>query len=165
MKNTLLTIFFAFTIFSHGYPQEESFQVEKAFDFWIGEWTVSWQGKDLKRVAGTNKVAKILDGNVIQEHFENPSNGFKGTSISVYSPQTNTWHQAWADNQGGYFDFVGEVTEKERIFIMPEENENGLKYRMIFEDITTDSFIWKWQSKKKEDDDWSTLWQIDYVRQ
>ena len=36
---------------------------EQQFDFWLGEWDVSWgEGQ-----GGTNRVDKILDGKVIRE--------------------------------------------------------------------------------------------------
>ncbi|WP_235297684.1 trypsin-like serine protease [Portibacter marinus] len=138
--------------------------VENLFDFWVGEWEVSWISNDSTRIVGTNTVLKILDGKVIQENFNDPSRNFKGTSISVLNTADNAWHQAWAYNQGGYYEFVGERQGEDRIFKTKNEDERGATYRMIFTDIKPDSFTWKWQGIKEGLDDWKTVWEIDYVR-
>ncbi len=88
------------------------------FDFWEGKWSASWQEGD-KLGKGTNKLTWIMGGKVLQENFqilEGQSKGFIGGSLSVFQPQTNTWRRAWADNQGGYFDFIGDFEGDKRIF-------------------------------------------------
>src|SRR5262245_24053055 len=89
--------------FAKSHAQEE----QKWFDFWVGDWEVTWDEQGGKQGHGKNHVTKILDNAVIQENFkaeEGGSKGYLGTSISVYNPQTKTWHQGYADNQGAYFD-------------------------------------------------------------
>ena len=79
------------------------------------EWTDS-NGNEGK---GTNHIFKVLDGKVIEENFEiteGSQAGFKGKSLSVYNPFSNKWHQAWADNQGGYYDFHGVVEGDKKMF-------------------------------------------------
>jgi len=136
----------------------------RAFDFWVGDWEVSWIGSDSTRIIGSNTVAKILDGKVIQENFVDPSRNFKGTSISVFNPQTKQWHQAWADNNGGYYEFIGEVDGDDRIFKTEAKDKRGAIYRMIFTEIEKDSFIWKWQGIRSGWDKWKTVWEINYKR-
>lgn len=142
----------------------DTYTLENAFDFWVGEWEVSWMAADSTLVKGTNKIIKILDGKVIQEYFTDPSRNFKGTSISVFNPKTQEWHQAWADNQGGYYDFIGELEGDKRIFKTKEKDARGAIYRMVFLDITKDSFIWKWQGIRDGWEDWKTVWEINYTR-
>jgi hypothetical protein len=76
------------------------------FDFWLGNWQVSWKNADGSVGKGTNHIARILDGRVIEERFEedaaDPAPQLKGQSLSVRDP-AGLWHQAWADNQGGFF--------------------------------------------------------------
>ena len=106
----------------------------KWFDFWIGDWEVSWEeGDSLGR--GANTITATLDGTVIQENFRihtGQSKGFKGTSIFVFDPRAKTWHQAWADNQGGYFDFTGELQGENRVFKTDfmERGDVRMLYRM-----------------------------------
>jgi hypothetical protein len=68
-----------------------------AFDFCVGEWELSWELADGSKGSGTNLIEKTLDGVVIQENFRalnGAYSGMKGTSISVYNPQTQVWKQA-----------------------------------------------------------------------
>ena len=53
-------------------------QPENQFDFWLGNWDVTW-GEDDK---GTNRIEKILDGKIIQENFTAPD--LIGMSVSAY---------------------------------------------------------------------------------
>jgi len=122
MKNlTIITmLFFSTNIFSQNFENQE-----RAFDFWVGNWDLEWVGKENQIMKGTNNIVKILDGTVLQENFEDPTSGFKGTSISVYNKKKNEWHQAWADNQGGYYNFIGEINGDTRIFKTIPKKING----------------------------------------
>ncbi len=163
MKSLTLSIslFITATIFS----QDTSNQ-ENAFDFWVGNWSLEWIGKDSTIIKGTNIITKTLDAKVIKENFENPSTGFKGTSISVYNTKTKTWHQAWADNQGGYYNFIGEINGNKRIFkTLPKKvNDNIVIQRMVFYDITPTKFIWDWESTKDGGKTWKLNWRINYTK-
>src|SRR5215212_1955962 len=67
----------------------------RQFDFWIGEWDVTWDGG-----GGTNSIRAILDGHVIEERFHSSDLPLQGMSLSVYSPQLGQWEQTWVDSQG-----------------------------------------------------------------
>ncbi len=137
-----------------------------AFDFWVGRWNVHWFAQDGSRVEGTNVVEKTLDGKVLLEHFEDPSNNFKGTSISVFRVADSTWRQAWADNQGGYFDFTGEIVGQTRIF-RTHAGAAGIDsafQRMRFYDILPGSFTWDWEGTRDGGRTWKLLWRIYYSR-
>jgi hypothetical protein len=138
--------------------------VESAFDFWVGHWNLHWFTKDSVRVDGTNEIGKILDGKVLQEYFEDPTTDFRGTSISVFRPSDSTWRQAWADNQGSYFDFIGEVDGDTRIFRTHGPGADSAYQRMRFHDITPDAFIWDWEGTRDGGRTWNPLWRIFYER-
>jgi len=76
------------------YGQSLTEQDSTLFDFWIGEWDLTWTNAEGKIDKGTNHITKILDGKVIQENFSDAAGKFKGTSISVYDRRKKTWHQA-----------------------------------------------------------------------
>lgn len=135
------------------------------FDFWIGEWSATWSNADGSPGKGKNHIVKILDDKVIQENFEDES-GFKGTSISVYNPSQKKWRQAWADNQGGYFDFEGELSDGKKIFKTKMHEANGKQYmsRMLFYDIKTDAFTWDWEKTEDGGKTWALQWRIQYAR-
>jgi len=138
----------------------------KSFDFWVGNWDLEWVGKDQQIMKGTNSIVKILDETVLQENFEDSISGFKGTSISVYNKKKNTWHQAWADNQGGYYNFVGEINGNKRIFktIPKEINGKTIIQRMVFYNITPTSITWDWESSLDNGKNWKLLWNIKYKK-
>jgi len=155
-----------FLIFPVAAAQAQGVPPESAFDFWVGRWNVHWFTADGARVDGTNLIEKTLDGMVLQEHFEDTTNSFKGTSISVFRTSDSTWRQAWADNQGGYFDFVGEVEGETRIFRTHRGGGeiDSTMQRMRFYDITTTSFTWDWEGTRDAGTTWKLLWRIFYER-
>jgi len=140
------------------------------YDFWVGTWDAEWDEGNGKKGRGINRIEKTLDGKVLQENFEileGQSAGFKGTSISVYQTQRKKWKQAWADNQGGYYDFEGKVDGSKRIFqTQVRQLEDGRKFtqRMVFYNIKKDSFTWDWESSVNGGEDWTLNWRIRYTR-
>ncbi|HEY8879360.1 MAG TPA: hypothetical protein VIN03_17450, partial [Roseateles sp.] len=79
------------------------------FDFWVGDWQVTWKNADGSPGKARNRVRKILDGKVIEEDFESDpavTPRLLGRSLSVLD-SGGVWRQAWADNQGGFFALVG----------------------------------------------------------
>ena len=68
----------------------------QAFDFWIGNWSVTNQAGV---VLGTNRIEKLQDNCVLQEHWTG-SSGSTGTSINFFNSLTKQWEQLWVDNQG-----------------------------------------------------------------
>ena len=143
---------------------------QEYFDFWIGEWDVSWDEGDGTRGRGTNTIQKVLDGTVIKENFEiteGQNSGFKGTSISVYQPRFSRWKQAWADNNGGYYDFTGKIDGNKRIFqtdVIELEDGRQFTQRMVFYDITEESLTWDWESSEDGGETWNLNWMIFYER-
>ena len=163
MKKSIL-IFFVLIAFGTN-AQTKSLADSSLFDFWVGKWDLSWSNGDGTKGSGTNTIEKILDGKVIQENFVDVK-GFKGTSISVYNSTRKTWHQAWADNQGGYYDFDGDVDGDKRIFKTKGRVINGNTYiqRMVFYNITQQSMVWDWELSKDGGKTWELQWRINYVR-
>lgn len=139
------------------------------FDFWVGTWTASWDEGNGVEQLGTNTIEKQLDGKVLVENFRitsGKSAGFKGTSISVFQHRFNRWKQAWADNQGGYFDFEGAFDGDKRIFQTEVSNRGGkqVQQRMIFYDIKEDSMTWDWERSEDGGETWNLAWRIFYER-
>ena len=139
------------------------------YDFWVGKWHAQWQNANGSAGSGTNHVFKVLDGTVLEENFAitgGAQAGFLGKSISVMDAN-NQWHQAWADNQGGYYDFIGEVIGEKKIFKTKLVEKDGKKIiqRMVFYDIKYDSFTWDWEGTQDGGETWNLLWRINYTRQ
>ena len=167
-RSVFMFIFFMILGFVrvNGQNETQSTELSSAFDFWVGDWEVHWQNPDSSYTYANNLIEKTLDARVIQENFNDSTSGFKGTSISVFSLADSTWHQAWADNAGGYFDFYGIVDGDMRIFQTHPKVRNGeeIIQRMVFSDIKEDSFLWNWESSKDKGVKWNLVWQIFYER-
>ena len=84
-------------------PRCEGAQFE-AFDFWVGEWTVT-PASGSEPVADS-KIEKVSAGCAIRETWM-PYRGGHSTSISTYDPQTENWHQLWVGAQPGRVFFDG----------------------------------------------------------
>lgn len=161
MNKTIILL--AFTFGFIGFSQQLN---ENSFDFWLGEWDLTWQNREGNEMKGTNEIIRILDGSIIQENFIDLQSGFKGTSISVYNSRKKSWNQAWADNAGGYFSFYGTSENGNKIFSTLPEEINGkiIIKRMVFKNITEDSFIWDWEISQDNGGTWNLAWRINYLR-
>ncbi|WP_420316313.1 hypothetical protein [Ekhidna sp.] len=167
MKATLLIIglIFCAGLIAQQPPKPSEEDLSK-MDFWVGKWDLSWEGGK-----GTNLIEKKLDGRVIQENFEATEGNFKGylgTSISTFNPADGKWHQAWADNQGGYIDLVGIMDGDKRIFQLtsPRKLPDGTESisRMRFYDIKENSLTWDWEASTDGGETWNLSWRINYQR-
>lgn len=76
----------------------------KAFDFWIGEWTVTNPDGSL---AGENKIEKIQDNCILLENWTSSTGNYTGTSQNFYNFKTKQWEQLWIDNKGGFLKLTG----------------------------------------------------------
>lgn len=143
---------------------------EELFDFWVGNWNVTWDDGDNKIGEGINIIEKELDGTVLRENFhinEGKNKGFKGTSISVFNKQTGNWKQAWADNAGTYFSFTADRDEAGNlVFITEKVKKDALTMvsRMVFKDIKANSFTWDWEGSTDGGKTWKLNWRINYSR-
>jgi len=134
-------------------------QPENQFDFWLGEWEVTWGEGEI----GTNHVLRIMDDRVIQENFSAP--GLNGMSVSVYDKERKLWCQTWVDNNGSYLDFTG--TFNDRKMILQRDalvRGEACKQRMIWYEIQPDKFEWSWERSDDEGKTWRVLWNIHYSR-
>ena len=137
----------------------------RTLDFWVGEWIAEdQQGKPI----GTNRITRDEYGAcVITEHFRMNDGTLTGHSVSIYRPGLKHWRQTWVDDQGGFFDLVGgPVTGADHIFVFENKRpvETAPYQRMIFQDVKTDGFTWRWQRRAKSEEPWADSWVIHYRR-
>jgi len=132
---------------------------ETQFDFWLGEWNVSW-GDD---GAGTNHVTRILDDKIVQENFT--GGALHGLSFSVYDAERRLWCQTWVDNQGGYLDFTGTFADGKMILSRSAIVQGqACKQRMVWFEISADKFEWNWERSDDDGATWQVKWNIHYSR-
>ncbi|CAM5788282.1 hypothetical protein [Rhizobacter fulvus] len=139
------------------------------FDFWLGDWSLTWKNADGSTGTGRNRITRILDGRVIQEDFEaltDPSPPLlKGRSLSVLN--NGVWRQSWVDNQGGFFAFSARVDGERRLFVTePRTLRDGrtLVQRMVFHTITPVSLTWDWERSEDGGRTWTRDWRVHYTR-
>ncbi len=133
------------------------------FDFWLGNWDLTWN--DTSR--GSNTVVKILGSCVLQENFHDPKVKYSGLSWSMYSPQRKVWQQTWVDNAGAYIALTGGMKDGKMILSTEPKamaDEKKMISRMVFSNITTDSFEWVWEASTDEGVTWVANWKILYKR-
>jgi hypothetical protein len=132
------------------------------FDFWVGEWDLSWGDGE----RGRNTVSRILGGCVVQEQFEGSAKQpFRGMSVSVYDPDADLWRQTWVDDQGGYLDFTGGMQDGRMILSRTGTVKgNTVHQRMVFYNIAADSFDWDWETSRDGGRTWELRWRIHYQR-
>lgn len=137
-----------------------------SFDFWVGDWNLRWKDPKGNTKTGSNHIEKILEGKVIQENFADSASGFYGKSWSTWNPRTRQWRQVWTDNQSSFLEFTGERYGDTLAFVMEPALLRGkmLVRRMIFYNITKDSFTWDWQSAPEGSEEWKVNWRIEYIR-
>ena len=140
-----------------------------SFDFWVGEWNLSWRDRDSSAARGENTITRIMGGRVLQERFKALSGtmtGYEGTSLSVYDVTARKWFQTWVDSDGNYLDFTGGAMGKDRFFAREYHEQNGdtVQQRMIFYNIAQDAFDWDWERSLDGGATWELRWQIHYER-
>jgi len=137
----------------------------RQMDFWLGTWD-NYYAADAAAPGGTNTITREYGGCVIQEAFDGgPStNGLIGHSVSTYHAPSGLWRQTWVDNQGGYFALTGGPDGDRFILLSRRLSDNVVTQRMVFEDITPNSFTWRWQSSIDAGATWTDAWVIWYRR-
>ncbi len=140
-------------------------QESRQFDFWIGEWDLTW-GEDAEVGAGTNVITAELDSCVIEENFTAlEDEPFVGKSVSVYDSESGLWKQTWVDNHGNYLDFDGGFRDGKMILQRRTHQEDEeIWQRMVWYNISDDSLDWNWEKSTDGGQNWQVLWKIHYLR-
>ncbi len=133
------------------------------FDFWVGKWDLY----SADTLTGSNTLYKVMDGCAVQENFESKGGGYSGKSWSMYNPQMKLWQQTWIDNQGAFIYLTGSFENGVMTLkTEPRKLPNGKEMvnRMVFHNITKDSFDWEWESTTDNGATWKSGWHIHYKR-
>ncbi len=103
--------------------------VYRQFDFWIGEWDVTVQGKP----AGTSSITLEEQGCVIHEHWTGARGG-TGQSFNFYDQLTRDWHQVWVDNSGTWLHLTGAFAGEKMTFtgVAPGPDKVPTQQRLTF---------------------------------
>ncbi len=139
----------------------------RQLDFWVGEWTLSWELNGTKG-SGRNSITRNEFGPcVIIERFIADDGSLKGISISSFVKAAGEWRQTWMDDSGGYFDLHGgPALDRAHPFALETYRRKPAApfRRMVWQDIGPDSLVWRWQSKGEAAEQWKDEWVINYSR-
>ncbi len=132
-----------------------------AFDFWIGDWTVTQNGQ----FAGTNNISAILGHCVIFEEWESAS-GSKGKSFNYYDPGYDHWRQIWIGDSGSIIEFTGEARD-DGIFYTAETVDSAdgsvTLHKFEFTRYENGDVRQFWQTSTDGGDTYSTIWDGRYT--
>ena len=137
----------------------------RQFDFWIGDWDVSSNGK----AAGTNSIRAIHKGCALQENWQGSGEGgISGSSFNIYDRANDKWHQTWVDAggillelNGGFFDGKM-VLSGER----PSRDGSGTSLHRISWTPLEDGVVRQlWEVSKDSGRSWSVLFDGLYEKQ
>ena len=79
----------------------------RQFDFWLGEWNVSVNGK----AAGFNRITLLYGKCALQEDWTSAGGNFAGGSLNIYDRAKDRWHQTWVDSTGTLLELDGGLVE------------------------------------------------------
>lgn len=99
----------------------------RAFDYWVGEWTVH---DTAGRQIAESSIRRVAEGCAISEEWR-PIGGPSGVSISWYDPADQQWHQQWVGGGGWIAWFDGNPVEGD-MTLTTKPAANGAITRMIY---------------------------------
>jgi hypothetical protein len=149
----LVCLFSASLAFAQAPPSPCTQQPEfRQFDFWIGEWDVTVQG----RPAGTNSVQLILDKCVIFENWTG-ARGLHGKSFNIYNAAKKQWQQFWVDSNGNVLELIGQFKDGAMRLQGETTGAQGkLWQRITFTPLPEGRVRQLWESSRDEGKTWAT---------
>jgi len=133
-----------------------------AFDFWIGEWTVTQNGQ----FAGTSNVQPILGHCTVFEQWESANNTF-GKSFNYYDPAHDHWRQIWIGDSGSFIEFTGEARDGGIFYtaetIDPADGSVTL-HKFEFTVVGDNGVRQYWETSTDGGESWQSIWDGRYER-
>jgi len=129
-------------------------QTHRAFDFWLGEWTVTAPSRP--GWSAQSSITRHNDGCSIHEAYH-AAGGFQGSSINFYDEADQKWHQTWIDNQGGALYLVGDRKDGEMVL-----SDSG--NRITWTALDDGRVRQHWESTTDDGETWTTAFDGYYVR-
>lgn len=105
--------------------QQPTCQQEAAymqFDFWVGEWDVTDNGK----VIAQSSIQKIIGSCVVYENYAQ-ADGYAGKSFNFYDATLQKWRQTWVDSGGNVSEFAGALKDGAMHYKGESHRQNGRK--------------------------------------
>lgn len=126
----------------------------RAFDFWIGLWTVT---DAAGKFAGINRIESIDGGCVLHEQWTSARGGYTGSSLNWFGAD-GRWHQAWVDSMGQSLQLTGGRVGDSMVM------EGAPKQRITWTALDADTLRQHWQMSADEGKSWVTAFDGTYHR-
>jgi len=135
----------------------------RQFDFWIGQWRVTEKGK----LAGHNRIERILDGCALLENWTGAKGG-EGKSLNFFDRDDGLWHQTWVDRSGGALFLSGKF-ENGAMRLQGEQTardkQPATRHRITWTALPDGNVRQLWESSPVGKEEWATQFDGLYVRE
>lgn len=127
-----------------------------AFDFWVGEWTVTNPDGD---TVGVNRIRPTRSGCAILEEWEG-SEGGMGTSLTAYDPGRDEWFQHWVGS-GAVLKLTGDFEDGSLVLtglprtVMREGGEIELLDRITWTPLEAGRVRQSWDISRDGGETWN----------
>ncbi len=134
----------------------------RQFDFWVGDWEVRTPDGS---VAGTNRIARIENGCVLQENWEG-SGGGTGKSFNIYDLTTGKWHQTWVSSDGMLLLLDGGLESGKMVLSGTRVGQGGatVHHRITWDPLAADTVRQLWEQSQDGGESWSVVFDGRYTR-
>jgi hypothetical protein len=133
----------------------------RQFDFWIGHWQVTENGKP----AGTNHIQRILDGCALLENWRGAQGG-AGNSLNFYDRADGLWHQTWVDQSGNVLNLAGRFKDGAMRLegIRPATKlQPAARHRITWTPLAGGNVRQLWESSPSDRESWAVQFDGLYV--
>jgi hypothetical protein len=135
----------------------------RQFDFWIGNWEVSAQGKP----AGTNSIHAVHGGCALQENWQGAgAGGISGSSFNIFDRSTGKWHQTWVDASGTLLLLDGSLVDGVMVLegSRPTASGGTAQHRISWTPNEDGSVRQLWEASNDGGGSWNVLFDGLYVK-
>ena len=137
----------------------------RQFDFWIGRWEVRDPDGAL---VGRNRITRLFDGCALREEWRGVT-GLDGTSLNLYVPSRDVWHQTWVDSAGNLLQLEGGLQDGimvlEGVTADADAPESTVRHRVSWSILEADAdrVLQHWQVST-DANAWETVFDGRYRR-
>ena len=131
----------------------------RAFDFWIGTWTVTDAATG--ETAGRNRIEAIVGGRALHERWTGAS-GLEGESLNIYDEARGRWHQTWVSSDGMLLELDGGVEDGE--MQMRGGAGDAALHRIRWTPRSDGTVVQRWDQSQDGGASWELLFEGIYTR-
>ncbi len=168
----MMSLFFAGCVLAHDDATESadtsapppapcSSEKHRQFDFWVGEWDVTMNGKP----AGHNLIKLVYGDCALQEDWTGVSGTFTGGSFNIYDQANDKWHQTWVDVTGTLLELDGGLVDGSMVLSGDRPGKDGklTTNRITFTPNEDGSVRQHWETSA-DGSNWNTVFDGHYVK-